>query len=360
MSQGIGVNGVTANITYGALLQGNVTAKALLKNYVAQFERAGWHTVASSFGENAGFASVSRTIEGSTWNALLTLYQADRPHAYFAQLSASGKPVRQQVASNERLPALPQSLPKSQTPLFLELVKRILNGNEPGQTALIIGKLPSDLPSAVPLPEGRVLGSTITVANLQGGNDTATLYLDMTGAQLQAYENVLAREGWLGQSLGRRTIGGFQSAPGSEPVIYCKESQPPITIVAHPGENAVAVTVDRSSVADACRPFPAPPASFGYNLPNIVAPSRSIHRWTSGESTGVSFETSLTPAAVLDSFAKQMASQGWTPSAAISNETAATQTFTRTDPKNGTHRAVLTIYRSGPKPDVYSAILDVT
>ena len=186
------------------------------------------------------------------------------------------------------------------------------------------------------------------------------LYYDLTQSELSSYQRSLKDGGWQ-SSTGMMPRTGFSSADYAQPVMYCKASMPVITVGAQPNSSAVTVVVQRSSEVDGCHMPPFGEMPFEETqLPNIIVPPGSVHRWSGNGGSGASFESALTPSALLQDFAKQLAAQHWTAGPLLSNSTIATQTFTLQQPDKPAQRGVLTLYRSAPDSRQYSAVIDVT
>jgi hypothetical protein len=361
-SAGFGPEGASANVAFGAVLKGKTGINALLRGFSAQFKRAGWRTTSSATAQSGGIADFERDFNGQKWSALLAVYTDTAPGTFHARLTASGEPLTAaQPLPPPSLPRIPAHVEKSDRPALLQLVDRVISaaGNDYG--ALLLRRTPPDLPAGVPLPHGRLLGSTITAPRVSGNGFTGmdSIYYTLTQAQLQAYAGDLHAAGWAAQQIpfGPRT--GFQSAQNALPVEYCKNGYPVISVNAEPESSAVTLYVRRERVINGChQDMPAPPEMA--QLPVIIAPSQSVHRWTTPGATAASFDSSLDPGALMQDFAKQLTTQGWVPAAPIANGTVATQSFTLQQPQKRAQRAVITVYRSGIGPQQYSAVMDVT
>jgi hypothetical protein len=357
-SYGYGPSGASARTSFGTLLRGNTSVAQLLAAFSSQLVQARWRVRASS-STQAGVANAVRDFGGSTWSTTLVVYPDVKAGTFHALVVASGAPLTQPLPE-PRLPSIPQDLTKSDTPSLLALMQRMLNANDEQNAAVLPNALPRDLPSDLPLPQGELLGSTIVtpVAPETGfaGNDT--LYYDMTQSQLSDYHDVLERDGWQGQSTWP-SVEGFVSASAFEPVVYCKQHQPSITVSARPQSNAVTVSVARNVTLQCHAIGPQMPTPQSL-LPRLVAPSDVVSRLSSDNAGRASFQSALTPAQLLDAFQGQMTDQHWSPATRVIDATVGTQTFTKTDANGRQMQAALTIYRSTAQANAYAAVIDVT
>jgi hypothetical protein len=356
-----GPSGASSRTSFGASLRGNTSVARLLAAFGSQLTQAGWRVGTSSSGQ-AGVAYAVRDFGGSTWNATLVVYADDaKPHTFHAVTVASGAPMTKPMPE-PRLPSIPQSLTKSDTPLLLQLMQRMLDANADQRAAVLPKGLPPDLPSGVPLPQGELLGSMV-VAPLAPDAENAgydTLYYDMTQSQLSAYHDLLERDGWQGQSPIWPAVG-FVSAASSEPIEYCKQHQPSIAVRVRPQSNAVTIDIARN-IPFQCHTMTSqvPRPESESLLPRLVAPSQVVNRWTTDGSGHASFQSTLTPAALLDIFQSQMTDQHWSASTRLIDLTVGTQTFTKTDSNGHQTQAALTIYRTNAQASGYAAVIDVT
>ncbi len=115
-----------------------------------------------------------------------------------------------------------------------ELIERVLNPPQPemGQQStrrlLLLGALPAGLPSDVPLPTGRLVGSTARVS--EGQVVEVHVLVDVPGAPDEVrreYAEEVTRRGWTPPAGAPFTQqGGFRSAPRSPGGLYCQEGGP--------------------------------------------------------------------------------------------------------------------------------------
>jgi hypothetical protein len=325
-----------------------------------QFVAAGWHVTEATRSTHVAFASYEYGEADERWNAFLAIYAAG-PRAFHAAVVASGIPSTHPNPVREpSVPQIPIKLSKTMEPALVQLTQRVLRGESQDVSNIYLHKSPPDLPRAIPLPHGMLVGSTVVVPLIpaeSGDTGRDTLYYRLTRPQLTAYERALHDGGWT-PTRSRFEQRGFVSPPEDGLLSYCKTGLPLFSTYADASSNDVTIDIPRNIVSsnchDAVMPFTAPERQ----LPKLVAPSAVVSQWTvNNEGTSASFRSSSSPSQLLESFGAQLKSAGWSTLSATSNDTLGSATFTQT--KGATKmQAAITIYRQNPTSSVYNATLD--
>jgi hypothetical protein len=354
---GFGPSGASANITYGATFDGNTSVAQLFDTFITQLKSDGWRQDGTGQSQNGAFGAFSRDLNGQQWKAHLLVYPGDKPRLFRGLLTGSGEPLEKpQPPPPPHMPRIPVAIAKSETPVVLELMRRIVDVDGNGASAVFLRKAPTDLPKTVSLPRGMLLGSTIVINDFDSrGNDT--LYYDLTRPELDAYQQTLERAGWNANAAFVRS-SGFVSAADTEPVDFCKQGEPTLTVSAQPGSNAVTIMLVRSATLGGCHTMPAPPNEFP-QLPKLVTPgARASHLWTTDGGSASAFLSAQSPPALIDTFTAQMRTQGWRPVNRIANTLSGTATFVRT---SGTRAltATITVSRTRSSSRAYVASMTV-
>jgi hypothetical protein len=356
-SWGFGPSGSSANVTYGASFEGNTGVAELLNTFTTQLTNDGWSQNGSAQSETGAFAAFSRDFNGQHWKADLLVYPSEKPRLFQGLLVASGEPlVKPQPPLAPSAPRIPATLGQSDTPVVLELMRRIVDSGSTRFAAVFVRKTPPDLPRSMPLPQGMLLGSTVAVQDFDAtANDT--LYYNLTASELDAYQQALMRGGWKATpTIAPRT--GFVSDADTEPIDFCKQDEPGLTVSARPDSSAVTIMVVRSHTLGGCHPVPMPPNQFP-QLPKLVAPrAQANHLYTTNDSSASAFTSPQSPSALLDAFAGQMRAQGWRVVNRIANTFTGTETFVSTT-GTGPKTTAITVTRSSARSQAYVASMIV-
>lgn len=271
------------------------------------------------------------------------------------------------------LPALvaallpPMALAQSAPDKAMQLLQIVADQQTGGGHAVItVGALGPDLPK-IPLPNAEIIG---TIQGTGAGElrslvgSSSTLYYRASAAQVTAYGETLAEAGWKAQALPGR--GGFVSNGTADVSIYCRAGEPTVTTTTGAGEHPhLSVTVMSGSAAtmicsagSMVNMMKALSPSFDAPLPTLKAPPGSkmeaeLTTASLGRSAARISDASDT-ASLLENFAGQFTSAGWTAGPKAVASDVASQTFTRTV-DNHEWECALTIYPESGKPGTYLA-----
>jgi len=343
----------TSSSTYSsATFHTSLSAKQLLSLFAAQLERAQWKPQ-RAFTAPQGAAQSFRYDRGDQhWHATLLFFSGDAAHTYEARMDASGTP-------DVSVPALPAVRPapvlrKSQEAASLQLVQRV------AQSAVYVRGLPPSFNTAIPTPEGALLGST-------AANSGQTLYYDVTAAQYDAYRAKLLAAGWTALRDTRPHAGGFAQVEYPVATTYCKPELPTLSVAVRPNTNELTIAIANERAPHSCTAAEASPFAQPFQaapVPELRAPAgMSMRPGSAGIMNGQSGATitSTQPASrVLAGFAAQLTAAGWAAGAPLANEAIGSQSFAYTDRDGSKWQAVVTIYRSQQDPKTYYAFIDAT
>lgn len=355
----LGVNqpGGTTSMRGSAKIRTTLPLNRLMAAFAAQMERAHWKAGPAFVSPQGASQSFATDAAGSKWSATLMLVRDAISHTYDATLEATGAGALE-TPQPQVAPARPLAhLSASQEPALVALAKRIASAYLPNQQTVEIypQALPPNIRRGIPLPQGKLLGSTT-------GGDAIVLYYDVTAAQFQNYLMQLQRTGWKPVSNGMPHAGGFNSSFGAA-TILCKPGLPQITTLVGESSNALTIHVS-PAVSRSCESLPSMQALAQWApLPQFTSPPNATmqpgNAGVPGGTSGASVVTSLPLGDVLANFAAQMTNANWTASPPLANDAIGSQTFTTT--QNGAQwQAVLTVYRSHSDPKTYYAFIDVT
>jgi hypothetical protein len=340
-----------------AIVRSSLSLKQLMAAFAAQMQRAHWKAGSPFVSPQGASQSFTLDTPACKWSATLMLVRDAGSHGFRASLDANGTGTPATAEPNIA-PARPLArLAASQEPAVVALAERIASVYAPNQVPVEI--YPRALPPAVnrniPLPRGKLLGST-------AARDAIALFYDVTSAQYQNYVTRLQSNGWQTVSRGMPHAGGFTASFGGA-TIFCKPGVPQITTLV--GENSNALTIHVSPAASrSCKSeTPAGWLAQWAPLPGFTAPANATMQpgnvGVPGGNSGARIVSSLPLADLLASFASQMTNANWSASPPLTNDAVGSQTFTSM--QNGAQwQAVLTVYRSHSDPKTYYAFIDVT
>jgi len=95
--------------------------------------------------------------------------------------------------------------------------------------------------------------------------------------------------------------------------------------------------------------------------PKLVAPATLVSGWTvGGGGSGASFDSTLAPAGLLDSFTAQLSNEGWSPLAKTASGTLGSATYARMDSDGKMVEVLLSVNRRSKAAKGYTALIAVT
>ena len=352
-SRGSGLNGDSIEVNAGALILGKASARELMKSYVAQMQRAGWRLSSSSIASNGGGAVFSFGAGEKSWNAMVAVFPTAKPSQLQAIVIARGRSVSESAFSPPIQPSIPVTIARADLPAFARLVRMMVTSGQPESVDAFVGKAPPELDGTVPLPAGRLVGSTSskpTLVSQPGNAGVETLYYELAESQLSAYLGGLAKTGWINWPM--RQQSGFTAGSRDRTLLaYCKSGFPRIDLWTRPDSNNVVLNVSRGVTKAECppQPFASPPQVW--TLPQLRLPGTSPKPgWGSfgatAQGSSASFDSSAAVAELLDGFSDQMTRAGWTPTSRNAAENSAGATFAYVDAAGKHWTATLALYRA--------------
>jgi hypothetical protein len=253
---------------------------------------------------------------------------------------------------------------------LLQIIADQLTGG--GHADITIGALGTDVPK-VPLPSAEIIGSIAgkpagTAGSLVGSR--YEIYYAATDEAIKTYAKTLAAAGWKPQSfLGQ---GGFVSNDSTDAAVYCRADAPAITTAAGGKDQRylqVAIMSGRAaatmcSIGNMMSMMKAVAPSMDAPLPELHAPAgaqmqAALPAASLGRASAL-ITSSSEAKTLLDAFAAQFVSAGWTAGPTASGAGIASQTFDRTDDQKQEWECVLTIYPVNGKPGTYLASIQPT
>jgi len=353
-SRGSGLNGDSVEVNAGALIIGKTSARELMKSYIAQMQRAGWRMSSSSIASNGGGALFSFGTGEKAWNAMVAVFPTAKPSQLQAIVTARGGSLSRSAFSSPKLPSIPTTIARSDLSAFARLARMMATNGQPESVAVFVGKAPPELDGTVPLPAGRLIGSTSSKpspASQPGNAGVDTLYYELAESQLSAYLGGLAKTGWINW-LPMRQQSGFTAVSRDRTLLaYCKSGFPRIDLWTRSDSNYVVLNVSRGVTKAECppQPFAGPPQVWA--LPQLRLPGTSPKPgWGSfgatAQGSSASFDSSVAVAELLDGFAVQMTKAGWTSASRNAAENSAGATFAYVDAAGKHWVATLALYRA--------------
>lgn len=245
-----------------------------------------------------------------------------------------------------------------------KLLQRVVQQNG-GTAEVFVGSLPPDLPN-VPLPKAPIVGSVHQSLESPITVDSYNLFYDAAPDTLKTYGDALTAAGWKRAELPTNR-GGFVSSTGPQSTMYCKASGPEITAKIGTDPKDLNVTVSLSSsvknilcgkntiasfmktFTDSVLPQLHAPEGVRMSVSPIGVPnaqsSAYIHNGTSAN-------------ALIDGFAVQMGSAGWTAGPKSTGSAIASQTFAKLDDKKAPWQCTISIQAVDGKPGEFVAFID--
>ena len=243
-----------------------------------------------------------------------------------------------------------------------ELLHRLASSNG-GTAEVFIGKLPTGLPQ-VPLPDATLVGSVHHSMESPMTIDSYQLYYDAGPDSLKAYVDALVAAGWKHRQLPGNS-GGFVSSSGFASGIYCKASGPMITAQVGADPKHLDISISTSSASDlvcgrnslaaitaAMMRSPLPQL----HVPDGVQMSVSPIGMPNGQSSAY-IHNGTSATALLDGFAAQMATAGWTAGPKSAGSSIASQTFAKLDDKKTPWQCTISIQAVDGKPGEFVAFI---
>jgi hypothetical protein len=219
----------------------------------------------------------------------------------------------------------------------------------------VVGRAPGGWPAALVAPAPATLVGGVTFGPMR----TAVFQYPATIDPADAYRQLLTRAGY---TRGRNPMmpqGGFTSREPLDFATYCG-TDGAVTIT-----DADSSAMKRSILVT----FVAPPATspvcgdpaspqrnrleFPVKLPALVAPPgvtaqpRGTSRSGDEFTTSVHLDTTLSPAATLDHYARQLARAGWTVGKPLTDRTSGLQAITTRDSTGAVWSGALLLFTSG-------------
>jgi hypothetical protein len=213
------------------------------------------------------------------------------------------------------------------------LASRLLAGEDTSDAArrepqLFVGRLPDDLPVAIPVPSGgvNVVGSVVRDdLDLDDPYIEIVLSTGMLPEQFhETYKELMATAGWSEIEPWLDPHGGFTNRPPGDPVIYClSERGPALYVTAHERSHAerdASTDVRLRLLTDRryspCGPRRSEP-QWDSVIPRLVPPPGVRHLGGGGSSGGDSgysttvLETEMDLATMNAFYATQLREAGW-------------------------------------------------
>jgi hypothetical protein len=242
------------------------------------------------------------------------------------------------------------------------LLQRVASPNG-GTAEIFVGKLPTGLPQ-VPLPNATLVGSVHRTMETPLQVDSYELYYDAEPDALKAYSDALAAAGWKHTQLPGNS-GGFVASTGFASGIYCKAGGPMVTAQAGADSKNLNVSISSSSATDiVCgrNPLAAVAAAMAKSpLPQLHAPDGvkmtvSPLGVPNGQSAAY-IHNGTSADVLLDSFAAQMATAGWSAGPKSAGGAIASQTFQKPDEKKAPWQCTISIQAVDGKPGEFIAFI---
>ncbi|MBD2091065.1 hypothetical protein H6F67_14520 [Microcoleus sp. FACHB-1515] len=272
--------------------------------------------------------------------------------------------------------AVAQTPTASEQDLQRELLLRMVGTD----SEVVLGRLPSDLPIDLPLPDqARIIGSIVSTESQENFSlYDYLIYLDVPRSPQQArdfYQEQLSRAGWReGEDF---TSPGFVSTeidgfPFGIPSTFCKDDQL-ILVSVRALSNNQAATVSLQLKNTANEPYSPcdrpeevtmrdPAASIP--LPELTAPPNTQVRAAGGGgsednwSSTANIESSLTDQALVAHYVSQLEQAGWTQQASDTADASVWSFLTLRDDEGQPWQAFLSIAPAN-EPNTYTASIIV-
>ena len=225
--------------------------------------------------------------------------------------------------------------------------------------------IPTAVASLVAIPPGARLLGTVSVGKTAYVLGTSSAPADSV---LAWYARQAAQHHWSAEALvraaGNPMAGGFRPAPPARPTMFCADGTGlDVAAKTFDGLTTFRVRVSPNGIpctlpAIAFRPIaPRSPLPILYNPPNATV-SGSCFSTGARQATQTQLVVEMTPAELLQHYARQLETQGWSP---MQGEfPMVTQTWSRRDSTGVTELATLTIGVAPTAPMCRTGSLEVT
>lgn len=270
-----------------------------------------------------------------------------------------------QAKAQTPLPAT-QTLPQS-------LVERLLslNGND-GQ--LFVGRLPSNLPVDLPLPNGAKVDASIRRGNTPGqGSYQVFVDANQSPEQVQAfYQQRLSATGWQSQTnYSPFNSKGFISSEsaGIKQSIYCKNSQGLLSVFTRPVQNGptdVRLNLINNKNGFFCNHSIRPPFSNNIPMPklspaaNTTVKARGFSGGMNTFTSSATIDTQLDGQALANYYNRLFQQAGWIRWDSKQSQPINWSIWRYKDQQGKSWQGTLTITKVEGKPNQYSALAVVS
>jgi hypothetical protein len=239
----------------------------------------------------------------------------------------------------------------------------IASGGFGADPQILIGSMPEWIGNRLSIPSGaRVLGSAFL-----GTTVVAVVAMPLASdTMMNQLKSDLMRHGWTNPPPQPSYGGGFRPAPAGMTIdrpltrlTLCRDQQTLIAYASRQRGTVTDITYRVSTEAggySVCRPPQLPAGMTRSPFPTLYTPPTTPDARMSGDcasnyggsTTSATLQTSMTPEALLDHFARQLQDSGWTSS--TDKASIIGRTWSRTDSSGTPVQAVITVMTPPQNP----------